>query len=156
MLSCANINCWATLTLLYSAGGEIFNFQWLPFLFSVHTSDMFLFVSSGKHEEKKDEHGYVSRNFTRKYTWVASPGSHTREKKQNNIKVVDHLNVNKTKAKIMPTRMTSFIHAWTYFKEPPRIIENEFFCFFFFQYARNLKTLTWTKVDMQTQGNKIV
>lgn len=29
---------------------------------------MFFFVSSGKHEEKKDEHGFVSRTFTRKYT----------------------------------------------------------------------------------------
>lgn len=36
--------------------------------FSIHTSHIFLFVSAGKHEEKKDEHGFVSRTFTRKYT----------------------------------------------------------------------------------------
>lgn len=53
------------------------------FLF-IHTSHIFfLLVSSGKHEEKKDEHGFVSRNFTRKYTWVASLGSQTRARKAN-------------------------------------------------------------------------
>lgn len=62
------INHRAKQTLLYSASVELFDFQMLLFFFLFTHLIYFLFVSSGKHEEKKDEHGFVSRTFTRKYT----------------------------------------------------------------------------------------